>query len=79
MRVELDEREAWALLSKVMNAVLEEAPLADADRAALRRWRSEQMRVGAEAMRELTAALNQDLERALRAQERSLIQKHDWQ
>ena len=78
MRVQIDEDEAWAMLSTVMQQVLEETGLADEDRAALRRWRSEQMRPGREASRAMLERLNQDLERVMKGKERSRIQKHDW-
>jgi hypothetical protein len=78
MRVQIDEDEAWALLSTVMQSVLEDAGLSDDDRAALRRWRNEQMRPGREASRALLERLNTDVERVIKGQERSAIQKHDW-
>lgn len=78
MRVELDTDEAWALLSLVVNRLVDEAGLTDEDRARIRRWRSNEMKPGSEAMRSLTAKLNEDLERAMRAKERSQIRKPDW-
>ena len=78
MRVQIDEDETWAMLSTVMQKVLDEAGLSDEDRAALRRWRSEQMRPGREGSKALLERVNQDLERVIRAKERSAIQKHDW-
>ncbi len=78
MRVQIDEDEAWAMLSTVMQQVLDDTELADEDRAALRRWRSEQMRPGREASKALLERLNQDLERVMKGKERSRIQKHDW-
>lgn len=78
MKVQIDEDEAWAMLSTVMQKVLDEAGLSDDDRAALRRWRSEQMRPGREASRALLDRLNADLERVMKGKERSRIQKHDW-
>jgi hypothetical protein len=78
MRVQIDEDEAWAILSTIMMKVLDEADLSDDDRAALRRWRSEQMRPGREASKALLDRLNADLERVLKGKERSSIQKHDW-
>jgi Spy/CpxP family protein refolding chaperone len=78
MRVQIDEDEAWAMLSAVMQQVFDETDLADEDRAALRRWRSEQMRPGREASRALLERLNADLERVTKGKERSHIQKHDW-
>jgi hypothetical protein len=78
MRVQIDEEEAWAMLSTVMQQVLEESGLSDEDRAALRRWRSDQMRPGREASKALLERLNQDLDRVMKGRERSRIQKHDW-
>jgi hypothetical protein len=78
MRVQIDEDEAWALLSTVMQGALEEAGLSEEDRAALRRWRNEQMRPGRDASRALLERLNADVERVLKGKERSAIQKHDW-
>jgi ferric-dicitrate binding protein FerR (iron transport regulator) len=78
MRVQIDDEEAWAMLSTVMQQVLEDGDLSDEDRAALRRWRSEQMRPGRDASKALLERLNQDLERLMKGKERSRIQKHDW-
>jgi len=78
MKVELDVDEARELLWVVTQRVAREAGLSDADRAKVRRWFSEEMRLGSAAMHALTDKLNADLERALRTKERSLLQKHDW-
>lgn len=78
MKVELAVDESWALLSVVVKKLLEEANLSDEDRANLRRWRSDDMRMNSEAMRVLTDKINEDLARVLKARERSQIQKHDW-
>jgi hypothetical protein len=78
MRVQIDEDETWAMLSTVMQLVLDQSDLSDDDRAALRRWRSEQMRPGRESSKALLERLNADLERVLKGKERSAIQKHDW-
>lgn len=78
MKVELDSDEVWALLSTVTRQVIDGVDLSDEDRAALRRWRSQQMRQGGEAMRALVQKLNDDLARLARQRERSPIQKHDW-
>lgn len=78
MRVELDEDEVWVLLSAVTRRVLDEAGLSEEDRGRLRRWRSEEMRVGREGLRALQEKINADLARTLKAKERSAIQKHDW-
>ena len=78
MKVELDADEVWALLSTVAKHVLDETELSDEDRAALRRWRAQQMRQGSDGLRALVQKLNDDLERLQHVHERSAIQKHDW-
>ena len=78
MKVELDSDEVWALLSTVTKQVVDNAELSDEDRAALRRWRSQQMRQGSDEMKALVQKLNDDIARVMRQRERSPIQKHDW-
>jgi hypothetical protein len=78
MRLELDREEGRALLSLIVDRLAEEAGLSSEDWAAVRRWRSEQMKAGSDAMRELTEKINADLERALRSKEKSAVQKPDW-
>ena len=78
MNVELDADEVWALFSTVMKDVVEQVELVDEDRAALRRWRSEKMRPGADDMKELITRVNGDIALIAKARERSQIQKHDW-
>ncbi len=78
MRLELDTEEGRELLSLVVNRLAEEAGLSDQDRAAVRRWRSDQMKAGSDDMRELTGKINADLDRALRSKEKSAVQKPDW-
>ena len=78
MKIELEVDEARELLWVVVQRVVHEAGLSDADRAKLRRWFSEEMRLGSAAMAALADKINADLERALRTKERSQLQKHDW-
>jgi len=78
MKVELDVDDARELLWAVTQRVVHEAGLSDADRAKVRRWFSEDMRLGSAAMAALTDKINADLERVLRTKERSHLQKHDW-
>jgi hypothetical protein len=63
MKLELEPEEGRELLSLIVDRLTGEAGLSDQDRAALKRWRSEQMKAGSEGMRELTAKINADLER----------------
>ena len=78
MKLELEPEEGRELLSLIVDRLAEEAGLSDADRAAVKRWRSERMKAGSDGMRELTAKINADLERALRTKEKSAVQKADW-
>jgi hypothetical protein len=78
MHIQLEDEEAWVLLSEVAGRVLEEAGLSDDDRAAIRRWRSEQMRPNSPTMVNLAQKLNADLEKTHRAKSRSRIRKPDW-
>ncbi len=78
IKFEFDADEVWALLSTVLKQVDEDAGLADEDRAALRRWRSQQMRQGSDDMKALVGKLNDDLARLAKQRSRSAIQKHDW-
>jgi len=78
MRLELEQEESVELLSLIVDRITQEAKLATKDRATVKRWRSEQMKAGSDAMKELTDKINADLERALRSKEKSAIQRADW-
>ena len=78
MKLELDSDEARELLALIVERLLDEAGLPDSDRAALRRWRSESMLAGSDGMKDLTAKVNADIDRALKSKEKSAIQKPDW-
>ena len=78
MKLELSPEESRELLMCILDCLTEEAGLGDADRAALLRWRSESMTPGSESMRELTAKINADIDRALKTKEKSAIMKPDW-
>jgi len=78
MKVELDSDETWALMSYAVGRLLQETDLSDADRARIRRWRSEQMRPAGEPMKLLTRKINEDLARALQTKQRSQIRRPDW-
>jgi hypothetical protein len=78
MKVEFDTDEAWNLMSYVVGRVAEESSLPDADRAKVRRWRSEEMRPTSQTMKILTDKINQDLARTLEVKQKSQIRKPDW-
>ncbi len=77
MKVELDTDEGWEVMSLVVARMLDEAKLADRDRAKVRRWRSESMRPGDDAMRALTRKINDDLVKAFERKKRSQIRRPD--
>ena len=78
MKLELEAEEARELLVLIVDRLIDEAGLSDADRASLRRWRSEGMRAGSDGMKDLTARINADIDRALKSKEKSAIMKPDW-
>jgi hypothetical protein len=78
MKLELEAEEARELLVLLVDRLIEEAGLSDADRATLRRWRSEGMKAGSDAMKGLTTKINADIDHALKSKEKSAIMKPDW-
>ena len=54
MKVELDNDEAWNLMSHIIGRMIEETDLSDTDRARIRRWKSDEMRVTSQEMKVLT-------------------------
>jgi len=78
MKVELNSDETWALMTYVVDRLLKETDLSDADRARVRRWRSNDMRPASEPMKLLTRKTNEGLVRALQTKQRSQIRKPDW-
>jgi hypothetical protein len=78
MKVELDNEEAWNLLSHVVGRLVEESELSDADRARIRRWKSEEMRITSQEMRFLTQKINEDIRQVQERKSRSQIRKPDW-
>ena len=78
MKVELDNDEAWNLLSHVVVRLVDETELSDADRARIRRWKSDEMRATSQEMRVLTSKINEDIGQAMARKQRSQLQRHDW-
>lgn len=78
MKIEFDADETWELLSAVVARLLDEVPLADSDRARIRRWRSDTMRPASEPVRVLTAKMNEDFAAVFARKRRSQIRKPDW-
>jgi hypothetical protein len=78
MKVEIDNEEAWNLMTHVVNRLVEETQLADADRARIRRWKSDEMRVTSQEMRVLTQKINEDLAKQIERKTKSQLRKPDW-
>jgi len=78
MKVELDTEEAWNLLSHIIVRLVDEAPLADSDRAKIRRWKSEEMRPTSQEMRVLASKINEDLAKTMERKNKSQLRKPDW-
>ena len=78
MKVELEIEETRELLVFLCDRLIEDAGLAEADRATLREWRNDSMRPGSSAMRDLHEKMNDDLARTLENKKRSSVRKPDW-
>lgn len=78
MKVELDNDEAWNLLSYIVGRVVDETELTDTDRARIRRWKSDEMRVTSQEMKVLTSKINEDLTTTMARKTKSQLRKPDW-
>lgn len=78
MKVEFDTEEAWNLMSHVIGRLLDETALSDSDRARVRRWKSDEMKVTGQEMRVLAQKLNEDLQKNMGRKTRSQLRKPDW-
>jgi hypothetical protein len=77
MRVEFTVEECHRMFEAVMDELLE-TELDKADRATLRRWRSEHMTPGAALMRRLAEKMNAEIQQSHDRSEVSPIKKPDW-
>jgi hypothetical protein len=78
VKVEFDTDEAWNLMSHIVNRVIDETPLADADRARIRRWKSDEMRATSQEMRVLTQKINEDVEKVRERKTKSQLRRPEW-
>lgn len=78
VKVELDIEEAWAIFNRVVGQMLDEVDIDKSDRAAIRRWKSSEMRPGREEMDALHEKMNDDIERLWEVRRKSEIRKPDW-
>jgi len=78
VKVELDTDEAWNLASHIIAQLIEEASLEDADRARIRRWKSDELRATSQEMKVLAEKINADLAKTLERKTKSQLRKPDW-
>ncbi|MCA9825206.1 MAG: hypothetical protein KC482_05940 [Dehalococcoidia bacterium] len=78
MKVEFTDDEINEALIVLVNHMAEEAGLSDKDRAMLKRWRSNDMRLGSDDMDDLVRKANDDFQQGLMRRQRSQIRKPDW-
>lgn len=78
MKVEFDTDETWNLMSHIVVRCLDETQLTDSDRARIRRWKSDEMRVTSQEMRVLTQKINDEIKKVLERKTKSQIRKPDW-
>lgn len=78
MKVELETEESWNLMSTVIGRLIDEVELSDSDRARIRRWKSDEMRVTSQEMRVLAQKINEDLRATIERKTKSQLRKPDW-
>lgn len=78
VKVELDIEEAWAIFNRIVGQMLDDLEIDKSDRAAIRRWKSSEMRPGREEMDALHEKMNDDLDRLWEIRRKSEIRKPDW-
>jgi hypothetical protein len=80
MKVEFEIEEVWTMFNSVVDEILT-VPAVKKDRkdlAALRRWRTDEMTPGSDAMKLLAEKVNAAIRREHERQEVSPIKKPDW-
>jgi len=78
MKVELEIEEAWDLMSHVIGRLVDETQLADPDKAKIRRWKTDEMRMTSQEMRVLAQKINEDLKGTIERKTKSQLRKPDW-
>lgn len=76
--VKFNDDEINETLIVLIDRIANEADLSDKDRAMLKRWRSQEMKLGSDELDDLVHKANEDFERGLARRERSQIRKPDW-
>ena len=77
MKVEFSIEEVWQMMDSVVDQFVE-LEIGRQDRAALRRWRSDEMAPGSPALALLTEKVNEALADVHASSEVSPIKKPDW-
>ncbi len=77
MKVEFTVEECHRMFEAVVEQLLE-LDLDKADRAALRRWRAEEMTAGSAMMKRLAERMNGEIQHSHDRSEVSQIQRPDW-
>lgn len=77
MKVEFTTEEVHEMFGAIVDELVE-LKLDRKDRAALRRWRADEMRPGSPAVAALTEKVNEALQRSHDRSEVSEIKKPDW-
>jgi hypothetical protein len=78
MKVEFTVEEVQAMAFYVLDQIDDLKGFSRADKTALKRWRSEQLRAGSPSMQLLAEKVNADLQRVHDSAHVSAIQKPDW-
>jgi hypothetical protein len=78
MKVEFTVEEVQAMVFHVLDEIDGLKGFTRADKTALKRWRSEQLRAGEPTMQLLAEKVNSDLQRIHYSSHVSAIQKPDW-
>lgn len=80
MKVEFDVEEVWTMFNAVIDEIIAIPSLKSQrkDLAALRRWRTDDMTPGSDAMKLLAEKVNREIQREHERQEVSPIKKPDW-
>jgi len=80
MKVEFEIEEVWTMFNSIVDELLT-IPAVKSDKkgvATLRRWRTDEMTPGSDAMKVLTEKVNRAIQREHERQEVSPIKKPDW-
>ena len=78
MKVELENDEAWNLMSEIIVQLVEGTPLNDSDKAKIRRWKTDEMRTTSQEVRVLAQKMNEDLRQINERKTKSQLRKPDW-